>query len=99
MALFLYPFKLFSVSVTFPFILVHNLLNMPTGVVPVTQVQQDDLNALSDLDENDLGVKEIKQVCVLCKLLKLKSICRSHSRKHQCSDYSILLVKQWTLVR
>ena len=50
------------VAVTFPFILLGNLLNMPAGVVPVTQVNQDDLNALSDLDDNDLGITEIKQV-------------------------------------
>ena len=63
-----YIYLNFFVSVTFPFILVHNLLNMPAGVVPVTHVHQDDLNALSDLDDNDLGVKEIKQVCFFVKL-------------------------------
>ena len=65
---FLVIYLNFFVSVTFPFILVHNLLNMPAGVVPVTQVHQDDLNALSDLDDNDLGIKEIKQVCFFVKL-------------------------------
>ena len=41
---------------------------MPAGVVPVTHVNQDDLNALSDLDDNDLGVKEIKQVWFFLKI-------------------------------
>ena len=59
-------------AVTFPFILVHNLLNMPAGVVPVTHVHQDDIEALRDLDDNDLGVKEIKQVWFLLKMTKSK---------------------------
>ena len=42
---------------------------MPTGVVPVTHVNQDDLNALSDLDDNDLGVNEFKQVNSIIILL------------------------------
>ena len=42
---------------------------MPTGVVPATHVNQDDLNALNDLDDNDLGVKEIKQVNSMIILL------------------------------
>ena len=47
---------------------------MPAGVVPVTHVNQDDLSALSDLDDNDLGVKEIKQVWFVFKtLLKLNT--------------------------
>ena len=55
-------YVLWFVTATFPFILLNNLLNMPAGVVPVTHVNQDDLNTLNDLDDNDLGVKEIRQV-------------------------------------
>ena len=46
----------------YPFMAAYNLLNMPAGVVPVAHVHQDDLDALNGLDDNDLGVKEIKQV-------------------------------------
>ena len=46
----------------YPFVAAYNLLNMPAGVIPVTHVHQNDLDALDDLDDNDLGVKEIKQV-------------------------------------
>ena len=59
--------NMYSVSVCFPFYGIKNLLNMPTGVVPVTHVNQDDLNALSDLDDNELGVQEIKQVTSIIK--------------------------------
>ena len=64
-----FNYYIYSVSVCFPFYGINNLLNMPTGVVPVTHVNQDDLNALSDLDDNDLGVKEIKQVNSMIILL------------------------------
>ena len=66
---------MYFVSVCFPFYGINNLLNMPTGVVPVTHVNQDDLNALNDLDEcNDFGVKEIKQVNFIIVLFLLKNL-------------------------
>ena len=51
-----------SYAAMYPFVAAYNLLNMPAGVVPVTHVHQDDLDALNGLDDNDLGFKEIKQV-------------------------------------
>ena len=46
----------------FSYLLVHNLLNMPAGVIPVARVNQEDLDAVKRLDDKDLGVPEIKRV-------------------------------------
>ncbi len=60
------PLRTRHFAVNFVYAVMFNLLNMPAGVLPVTSVSQEDLDAAQKLDGSRAGVADIKVVRSSC---------------------------------